>query len=120
MKIVVNKCFGGFGLSDLAHEKLIQAGIPHYKTWEEIPKGDAPYVVDSDSPTDYFGRYYSNFRDYDKRSHPLLIQVIESIGEGAASGPLSSLRIIDIPDDISFEIDDYDGIETVHETHNSW
>jgi len=28
--------------------------------------------------------------------------------------------VVDIPDDIEYEIDDYDGIESVHEAHRSW
>ena len=26
----------------------------------------------------------------------------------------------EIPDDVEWEIDDYDGIETIHEVHRSW
>lgn len=120
MKIVINKCFGGFGLSDAVHEKLIELGVPHYKTWKEIPEGDAPYVVDSDRPDATFGSYYSNFRDYEKRNHPLLIQAIEVIGIDKASASLANLKVVDVPDDVQWEIDDYDGIESVHEQHRSW
>ena len=35
MKIVKNSCFGGFGLSDEAYEKLIEYGIPVGKYHEE-------------------------------------------------------------------------------------
>lgn len=120
MKIAINKCFGGFGLSDAVHEKLIELGIPHYKNWDEIPDGDAPYVVDSDSPSKSFGSYYSNFRDEDKRTHPLLIQSIESVGLDKASSILANIKIVDIPDGVNFEINDYDGIESIHEVHRSW
>lgn len=120
MKIAINKCFGGFTLSDKVHEKLIELGIPHYKTWDEIPKTDEPYVVDSDNPSDTFGSYYSNFGDDDKRTHPILIQAIEAVGITEASGRFGEIRIIDIPDDIQFEITDYDGIESIHELHRSW
>ena len=29
-------------------------------------------------------------------------------------------KIIEIPDDIEWEIDNYDGIESIHEKHRSW
>jgi hypothetical protein len=35
MKVVVNRCFGGFGLSDAAYRKLIEWGIPCRKYAEE-------------------------------------------------------------------------------------
>lgn len=40
MKIVKNSCFGGFGLSDAAYEKLIEYGIPvrKYETEERNPE----------------------------------------------------------------------------------
>lgn len=120
MKVAINKCFGGFDLSDAVHEKLIELGVPHYKTWDDIPKGDAPYIVDSDSPSLSFGKYYSNFRDDEKRTHPLLIKAIEEIGEEKASGRFGNIKIVEIPDDIKWKIDDYDGIESIHEKHRSW
>ena len=121
MKIALNKCYGGFGLSDAVHEKLIELGVPHYKTWNDIPKKKTePYVVDSGKDDKLFGKYYSNFRDDDKRNHPLLIQAIENIGINKASSSLAEIRIVEIPDGIDYEIDDYDGVETIHETHRSW
>jgi hypothetical protein len=121
MKLAINKCYGGFGLSDAVHKKLIELGVPHFKTWEEIPKNNTePYVVDSGKDDKLFGSYYSNFRDDDKRNHPLLIQAIEAVGIENASSGLAEIRIVEIPDDVQFEIDDYDGIESVHELHRSW
>lgn len=37
-----------------------------------------------------------------------------------ASGKCAELKVIEIPDGVDWEIDDYDGIETVHEKHRSW
>lgn len=120
MKIAINKCFGGFGLSDAVHKKLIELGIPLYKNWNEIPDDDAPYIIKEGKVDEVYGSYYSNFRDYDKRNHPLLIQAIEAVGIENASSRLANLKIVDIPDGIEFEINDYDGIESVHELHRSW
>ena len=54
------------------------------------------------------------------RKYPKLIEAIEKIGENASSGDLAEIRIIDIPDNIEYEICEYDGIETIHEVHRSW
>ena len=37
-----------------------------------------------------------------------------------ADGDHAQLRIVDIPDDVNWYIDDYDGIETVREHHRTW
>jgi len=30
------------------------------------------------------------------------------------------LKIIEIPEDVDWEVDEYDGLETIHEKHRSW
>ena len=117
MKLVINKCFGGFTLSDLAHERLIELGIPYFDSLKNIPKNyNGLYITKSNSS---FSKYYSNFDDYSNRNNPLLIQVIEELGEKASSWA-GNLKIVEIPDHIEWSIDDYDGIETIHENHCSW
>ena len=49
-----------------------------------------------------------------------VVQAIEEIGEEESSGRFGEIKIIEIPDGISYEIYDYDGIESIHETHRSW
>ena len=63
---------------------------------------------------DYF--YYNDI----ERNDTDLIKVIEMLGCEKASGELSKLSIVEVPDDIQWEIDDYDGMESVHELHRSW
>ena len=55
----------------------------------------------------------------DDRTDPLLIEVIEELGD-AANGSCAKLKVIEIPDGIKYEIEDYDGNESVHEVHSSW
>ena len=118
MKVVLNKCYGGFDLSDKAHERLIELGVKYYESFDDLPKNNKElYVVKRDSVG--FGNYSSNFRYTNNRSNELLIQVVEELGE-EANGGFGELKIIEIPDGISWELDEYDGIETLHEIHRSW
>ena len=57
--------------------------------------------------------------DDTSRSHPLIVQVVEELG-GAASGRCASLEIVEIPDDVEWEIAEYDGYERVAEKHRTW
>lgn len=69
-----------------------------------------------------FENYYSflNEDEEDFRTHPLLIECIETLGEEEASGQCAKLKIINLPDHIKFYIHNYDGYETIHETHSQW
>lgn len=91
MKVVVNKCYGGFGLSEKAYEFL---GLE----W------------------DGYGFAYN---DYDLRTDEKLIECVETLGD-KANGRFAYLKVVEIPDDIEWEIDYYDGVETIEEVHRSW
>ena len=54
-----------------------------------------------------------------KRDDTDLVAVVEELGEGANT-IFSELEVVEIPDDINWYIDNYDGIETIHEVHRSW
>lgn len=145
MKIVKNSCFGGFSLSDKAYEKLIEYGIPvrKYEKEEQNPdtglynnkpennEGEVIFDRDLDDENDKIsktmrklgGRYWDCFLNRHNRNHPLLVKVIEELGGGhrtGASGQFSNLEVVEIPDDIEYEIDDYDGNETIREKHRTW
>lgn len=54
------------------------------------------------------------------RSNPILIQVVEELGE-KASTRYSKLEIIEIPDGIEYEIENEGtGYEYIHEKHRIW
>lgn len=89
MKVVINKCFGGFGLSKEAYKFL------------NIPWNGYGFAFDED------------------RSNPALVKCVEELGE-AASGLYSSLKVVEIPDDVKWEIAEYDGLESVVEKHRKW
>jgi len=60
------------------------------------------------------------FSDSDiERDDPILIQVVEELGE-KANGMCASLKIVEIPDDVDWEISEYDGNEHVAQKHQTW
>lgn len=53
------------------------------------------------------------------RSDVKLIKVIEELGS-SANGSCAKLRIVEIPDGVDYEIDEYDGNEHIAEKHRTW
>jgi len=53
------------------------------------------------------------------RDDPILVEVVKDLGE-EANGFGSKLEIIEIPEDVDYEIYDWDGFESVHEVHRVW
>ena len=62
--------------------------------------------------------YWFNDREID-RTDKELIKVIEELG-CEANGSCAKLKVVEIPDDVNWEIDDYDGNESIEEVHRSW
>lgn len=91
-KIVINTCYGGFGLSEEAEEYL--NNIDPLGSWED------PYSF--------------------SRDHVALIKVVEELGSYVASGSFASLKIVEIPDGVEWQIEEYDGVEWVAEKHRTW
>jgi hypothetical protein len=101
MKIVINRCFGGFGLSDKACERMIELGYEGLTKSERSIGGS------------YYGHYII------ERNNPLLVQVVEELGK-EADGFCAELGIVTIPDDVDWYIHEYDGLEHVAENHRTW
>lgn len=93
MKVAINICHGGFDLSPEA--------LALYKEKVEM--------------TPDFPLYAWNIprNDYN------LISVIEELGH-KSWGKFSELKIVEIPDDVEWEIAEYDGVEWVAEKHRKW
>ncbi len=121
-KVVVNGCYGGFGISNAAIVRYAEiAGIE--LVWvERTQYGKEDWQYHSEhweraGVEDEDDRYFS-YHDID-RTDPALIQTVEEMGD-AANGDYADLRVVEIPDDVKWYIDDYDGIETIREHHRSW
>lgn len=97
-KVILNKCYGGFGISRKAYELYAK------KKGLKISDDEK----DKRPPIDY--RY---------REDKTLIEVVEELGE-EANGRYADLKIVEIPDDLNYTIDDYDGIETLHQKVQEW
>lgn len=93
MKVVINTCYGGFGITDEVKEL-------YKKTTGKV----LSYVVDTEF-----------------RCDPKLIEIIETIGlENSADGPGTKLAIIEVPDDTQVEILDFDGYEEIVDARYHW
>lgn len=92
MKVVINKCFGGFGLSAEA-EKLyceLTGTNPEDFSYHELARTD-----------------------------PVLVAVVEQLGD-QVNNSYSELKIVEVPDEVEWTIQEYDGIEWVAEKHRTW
>lgn len=65
-----------------------------------------------------YGRHCITSRP-DDRADPLLVQVVKELGE-EANGSHAKLRVVEVPDGVEWEIDEYDGNEHVAEKHRTW
>jgi hypothetical protein len=148
VKVVINDCFGGFGLSPAGEAAyLARKGKQAFFYAEDRKSSDRPgerdYVlVDAAGAvsafmfttlTENIGERvahntiwpggnghpsYWNGRDLE-RDDPDLVAIVEADAR-AASGAHASLRVVEIPDDAQWEIAEYDGLEHVAETHRTW
>lgn len=139
MKVVVNRCHGGFSLSQKAIVRYLELIGKQCFTYIEVK--DRFVKTDNENPaesvlglnytfTEDCGESFSR-NDWDKyttsyfyhrdieRNDPALIQTVQELGE-EANGRFAELEIVDIPDDIKWCISEYDGYETVEEQHRSW
>ena len=136
MKIVLNGCYGGFGLSYEAmalclhaknREAFFYADISTYDDYTKVHKykrvtlpeiRSSQYYMIYCTTTDQ-GEYLFKFPEdvvnlnAVDRTDPTLISVVEIMGPQAASGRFASLYIEEIPVDTQYRIDEYDGIESI-------
>lgn len=140
--VVINKRHGGFGLSQAGIERYLEIkGLQFWtRTSEKFGKllGPTYWLVPGDQQLDepnaetwhsmtqaerqQWNQTYSQatFRDHDlARDDPVLVQVVRELGE-AAAGRHAELKIVEIPADVEWEIDEYDGLEWVAEKHRTW
>ena len=120
MKVIINRCYGGFGLSDEACEWLIKNKgwkVTHFTPEGRVEDESAQLIDNSDRPewVAMTGRYYlvESRSSVSLRTSQDLIDCIETIGAVAASGRDAELEIVEAPDGIEWEIETHHGIECV-------
>lgn len=140
--VVINTQHGGFGLSGEAIERYLEIkGVPYWiekdgrfggivgsKYWlvPEEQRLDDPEATQWHSMTlaerQQHNQLYSQqvFSDRElDRDDPVLVQVIRELGE-LANTRYASLKIVEIPAEVEWQIEEYDGLEWIAEKHRTW
>jgi hypothetical protein len=90
--IVINNCYGGFSLSEQAELRYREmAGITDPNWYNRDIARDDPYLV----------------------------QIVREMGTDA-NGSCAELKIVEVPADVEWQIEEYDGNEWVAEVHRTW
>ena len=133
-KIVINVCHGGFGLSHKAMMRYFELkGIEVYPevfneyyslyTYYLTPPEERnvlPEGSDVGTSLQYAMSMDHVFYDWKiDRADPALVQAVEELGEDSW-GSYAELKVVEIPNDVEWEINEYDGREWVAEKHRTW
>jgi len=96
MQVVINTPYSNFAISADAIS-LIQKKIKNPKAKSQINA----YAFDND------------------RSNPLLVETVQKLG-AKANGLYTTLKIVEIPDDVEWRVDAINGKEVIREKHRIW
>jgi hypothetical protein len=142
MKVVINRCFGGFSLSKEGVVRYCElAGLPCFieedKKYSSLglftcwllpeaerleeKEGEAFYSMSMEDRAAY-NKSHSEQTLYDRdieRNDPFLVQLVEENSE-LYSGSHAELAVVEIDDGVEWEIEEYDGREHVAEKHRTW
>jgi hypothetical protein len=137
-KVVVNSCYGGFGINEAGMLRYAELkGITLYPeknqfgsmTYYTVPTEQRVQPLSSDewlaatteqrmANNDAYSAQTLHYSDI-PRDDPVLVKVVEELGADAAD-QFAELRIAEVPDDVKWYIDEYDGQEWVAEVHRRW
>ena len=113
--VVVNRQHGGFGLSwDAQIAYLERSGISYELEGRESRDDTQRYGHRIKLAN---GSYW-----YDReiaRDDPVLVDIVREMGE-EVNGNFANLRVVKVPGDVDWEIEEYDGREWVRERSRSW
>ncbi len=139
-EIVINNKYGGFGLSYKGTMRYAELrGIKLYfyideiskKIWRQYHKeeltveimdrekfGCIHYCTKHPINNKVLNKFYFSDRDI-KRDDTVLIQVVKELHK-EANGHHADLKIVKIPNDVKWTIEEYDGNEWIAEEHRTW
>lgn len=149
-EVVINTCFGGFGLS---HEAMMRyAELKGLKVYPMVEDRSLQDVRGEDGRNKMFDpRYFIPYKEgiqclcvhyyfrkpnkkmsrdvasklktlYERdipRDDPILVQVVREFKK-KASGRFGALKIVKIPADAKWTLEEYDGMEHIAEVHRTW
>ena len=137
-KIVINSCYGGFGLSKAGVLRyleiknipvwIVQSGMFNTEYYSLVPPKERIQNAEKEfygwpiEKRQEYNRKWSEQTFYDRniaRDDPVLVQVVEELGK-EANGEFAALAVVEIPDDVKWQIEEYDGNEWVAEQHRTW
>lgn len=136
MKVILNKCYGGFSVSHEGYMLYAKKNGLKIYAYDRRLTNPCTYrrikTCEDNFGITYFLRDYGetvdekniNWDDMiylstDFREDNSLVEVVEELGE-KASGKFGRLVVVEIPDGMDYVIDDYDGFETLHENVRVW
>lgn len=89
MKIVINRQYGGFDLSEEAMQEYCKRkGLSSIARWDI------------------------------QRDDPVLVELVETMPN--AGGKYSILKVVEVPNDVDWVLEEYDGLEWIGERHRTW
>jgi hypothetical protein len=101
-KVVINQCYGGFGLSAQATQRYLELKGTTGVVIKKDQYGDLRAYVDDEF-------YYDGDMD---RTDPILVQVVEELGKHA-NGAHAKLKVVEIGKGVQYRINEYDGNESI-------
>ena len=112
MKIVINTATGGFGLNDKGMSEFLSRKGVTFFTEQSKHKTTIYYV----------GEKREVFSDHDiDRGDPVLVALVETLGDDIAEVPYCHLRVVEIPDGVKWMVMEEEwGVEYVAEQHRTW
>ncbi len=111
-KIVINTCYGKFCLSHKAFLRLREMGQR-----EALDEQDrAVYWPSADAPNDPSLNQCGLEIPRDDR---MLVQVVEELA-AEANGHCASLKVVEVPGDANWQIENVSGVERISEVHRVW
>lgn len=150
MKVVINKCYGGFSLSPAAVERLAQlqgrrcyffefdAGSMSGEKYTRIPLPSSrslswiafdtpkpPIAPPGDASRPARVRFNTLYNKHHLDNSPKdradpLLVQVVEELGAEANGAHADLAVIEIPDGVEWTIEEYDGQEWVSEKHRTW
>jgi len=113
VKIVINSDYGGFSLSD---EAILEYG--KRKGLNLVKDENTNWSISIFYKESVAKENYFDDREI-PRNDPDLVSVVEVLGE-SANGFAANLKIVEIPEDVNWYVEENDGLEWVAEKHRTW